>query len=151
MPPPPDAPRHRSSDPAGERRLSEEGGIAPDLAVKAEKIPPFGLRLERKRAYLDFAAKEIEGGRLEAEVDRPDELVAKFRAYLAEKKETYTDAEWSESAAYIACALRREAFTMLKGQGEGTKAMLPLDPQLSKAREVLAEAMAGGTPLKKAA
>lgn len=138
--------------PAGERRLSAEGGIAPDFAVKAEKIPPFGLRLERRRAFLDFAAKEIEAGKLEAEIARPEELIPRFRAYLADKEETFTDAEWEESAKYVACALQREALTMLRGQGEGTRAMLPLDPQLAEARKVLDDAMAGeSAPLKKAA
>lgn len=138
--------------PAGERRLSASGGIAPDHEVKAEKIPPFALRLERRRAFLDFVAKEIEGGRLVASVPpAPQALLDKFQASLVERKETYTDAEWQESLRYITQALQRESLTMLEGQAAGTRAMIPLDTQLSKASELLQEALAAQTPSKKAA
>jgi carboxyl-terminal processing protease len=137
--------------PAGERRLSVTGGILPDVEVRAEKIPPLALRLERRRAFLDFAAKEIEAKRLEADkLLDPQVLVVKFKAFVAEKQETYTDAEWQESLKYMTQALQREALTMLEGQAAGTRAMIPLDPQLAKARTLVEERLAD-RGLKKAA
>jgi carboxyl-terminal processing protease len=139
--------------PAGPRRLSATGGIAPDEPVKSDKIPPLALRLERNRAFLDFIAKEIEGDRLgaSAPVD-PAALIERFKNYLIEKKEEYTAAEWEESAKYITQALQRESLTMLKGEGEGTKAMIQLDPQLIKAKAVAIERIAKAKEaLKKAA
>ena len=118
----------------GGRTVFGGGGIAPDVVVEADPIPPLALRLERERAYLNFAAQQVEAGG--APLDEAAEVAA-FKEYLASKKIDYTEDEWKASDAYIRCALQRERMTMAKGQAEGFKAMMPLDKQLIRAESVL--------------
>ncbi|MEW6758784.1 MAG: S41 family peptidase [Acidobacteriota bacterium] len=113
------------------------GGIAPDVLVKAPDIPPLALTLERKRAFLEFTAKQVEQGSADRALLGTAQWSAKFRAYLAEQGQAPSDAEWTESETYIRAALEREARTMLEGQAAGYRAMVPLDVQLQKALESL--------------
>ncbi len=113
------------------------GGIAPDVAVEPYKLPDLALRLEQRRAYLDFVSREVEGGTLSDEAARADAFVQKFKASLDAAKERYTAAEWAASEAYTRRALLREYATMRKSQGEGFRAMVPLDTQLERARQLL--------------
>lgn len=114
------------------------GGIAPDVPVKADKIPPLALKLERTRAFLNFAAKEVEKGKLDPARARSADFLAAFKAGgMGDIK--YTDAEWTESEPYMRAALEREAMTMLEGQASGYRAMIPLDTQLLQAEAVLKE------------
>ncbi len=120
------------------------GGIAPDVVVKADKIPPLALKFERVRAFLTFAAKEVEKGNLDAAKVRSAAFLAEFKAYAAATPEgKFTSAEWAQSEPYIKCALEREAMTMLDGPASGYKAMIPMDNQLLKAEAVLKESAAG--------
>jgi carboxyl-terminal processing protease len=114
------------------------GGIAPDILIKAEKIPPLALKLERNRDYLTFVAKEVERGRMDPTRARSPELLAEFKAYAA-SKEKFTEAEWTESEAYSRCALEREAMTMIDSQAAGYRAMIPVDTQLQRAQATLKE------------
>lgn len=113
------------------------GGIAPDVKVEAMEIPALAQRLERQRAFLEFAAKEAEQGHLDAARAESPEMLDAFKAYLAQQKITYTPDEWKASEAYVRCALGREAMTMLEGQAAGYRAMIPMDVQLQKAEQIL--------------
>lgn len=113
------------------------GGIAPDVAVKAEVIPPLALKLERSRAFLEFMAKRVEVGSAARAWVGSDAMVADFKASLPEGTVKADDPAWKESEPYIRCALTREALTMLDGQAAGYRAMIPVDVQLLKAEEVL--------------
>lgn len=121
------------------------GGIAPDVEVKADKIPPLALTYERARTFLEFMAKEAEKGPLSRSWVGSDAMVAQFKAYVAASSKAPVDEKaWKESEAYIRCALSREAMTMLDGQGAGYRAMIPMDNQLLKAEEVLTKVPALG-------
>jgi len=115
------------------------GGITPDTAVEPGKIPELGVRLEMRRAYLDFVSRKIESGLTPARVSSP-EFLAEFKAGLQE--EHFTDAEWAASEDYSRRALLREYRTMTQGQGEAYQAMAPLDLPLQKAAELLRAAAA---------
>ena len=131
------------------RSVYSGGGIAPDIFVKNDKIPPLALRLERKRAFLEFVAKEIESDRVKSGNREETPAIDRFAAYLAAQKETYTKEEWQESLAYMTQAIERESATMLKDQGAGYRAMIPLDKQLAEATRYLREEL--GKRVKKAA
>jgi carboxyl-terminal processing protease len=120
----------------GGRTVYGGGGIAPDVLVKADKIPPLGLKFERSRDYLTFVAKEVEKGKMDAARAKSPALAAEFKAYAAANLK-FTDAEWAESETYTRCALEREAMTMIDSQAAGYRAMIPVDTQLQKAEEVL--------------
>jgi len=113
------------------------GGIAPDIKVEAGKIPPLALKLERRRAYLNFVAHKVETGQMDAKTAESPELVAEFKAYIEKQGDAFTPEEWKASQTYTRCALAREALTMLEGQAAGFKAMIPLDNQLLKAESLL--------------
>jgi carboxyl-terminal processing protease len=113
------------------------GGIAPDVLVKASDIPPLALALERKRAFLEFTAKQVEQGKAERPLLGTPPWSERFRSYLDEQGQKPSDTEWKESETYIRAALEREARTMLDGQAAGYRAMVPLDVQLQKALESL--------------
>lgn len=130
--------------PAGEEALTDAGrkvygggGIAPDVVVKEPLIPPLALRFERERAFLNFVAERVESGKLKAGGVLASNLLPAFRKAMSAGKEKFTKKEWTNSETYIKHALKREAMTMLQGQGEGYKAMTDLDTQLSRARKLL--------------
>ncbi len=114
------------------------GGIAPDIKVAAERIPPLALKLERRRAYLNFVAHRVEKGEVTAATAESPELMKQFKAHLEKEGDTFTPEEWKASEKYTRCALAREALTMLQGQAAGFRAMIPLDSQLLKAESLLA-------------
>lgn len=122
----------------GGRSVYGGGGIAPDFEVKAGKLPPLALKFERGRDYLNFVAKEVEQGKMDAARSRSADLLAAFKTY-ALSLEKFTDAEWTESETYSRCALEREAMTMLDSQAAGYRAMITVDTQLQKAQAVLLE------------
>lgn len=130
------------------RQVFGGGGITPDIPVKAMEIPPLALKLERNRTFLDFAAKQVEKGKLDAEKVQSPALLDEFKAYLTAQGKTPTDAEWKESEEYTKCALAREAMTMLDGQAAGFRAMIPVDLQFQKAQQAISE---GDKVAKKAA
>jgi carboxyl-terminal processing protease len=135
----PDAPSREVTHTDTGKVVYGGGGIAPDVIVKAELIPPLALKLERKRAFLEFVAKRVEKGAVDRSWVGSDAMVEAFRSSLNAADYEMTDASWKESEAYIRCALSREAMTMLDGQGAGYKAMVPMDTQLIRAEEVLAK------------
>lgn len=134
------------------RTVFSGGGIAPDYEVKLPDIPPLALKLDRNRAFLDFVAKQMDKGKLDGAKARSPEFLAEFKAYVTKSGTAFTDAEWNESEAYMRGALAREAMTLLAGQAEGFRAMVPLDQQVLKAESLLeAESAVEAAAAKKAA
>jgi len=125
------------AEPEDAANVEEEGGIIPEVSAQAAEIPELALRLERRRAFLEFMAEEIKKAELAIDSLEMDPLFGAFLAHLEQTEEDYTPEELEESRSYIRHALEREARTMLAGQSEGYKAMVPLDRPLKKAVEVL--------------
>lgn len=118
------------------------GGIAPDVKVAPYKIPELGLKLEQKRAFLNFMAKQVEKEGLTAKKVESPAFADTFKAYLKAREIAVTSKGWDQSAEYIHKALLREYFTMTKGQGAGFQAMLPLDLQVQKAEALMDQQLA---------
>lgn len=113
-----------------------EGGIVPDVPAAFEKIPPLALRFEQRRAYLEFVSARVPDGLQATTVAKP-EFVSEFRAWAAKEGPTFSEEEWEASRPYSERALAREFFTMTAGQGEGYRAIVPLDLPLREAIRLL--------------
>lgn len=134
------------------RKVYGGGGITPDIKVEMPKLNRFQSLLSSKSSMFKF----IRGyNAANAGYDKnfgPSESVLNdFRAFLANEKVEYEEADFAASLDYIRRQLRYEYVLGHTSQEEAQKVFLEGDPQLIKALEVLPQARALFQNVKKLA
>jgi len=140
-PAPPDstpAPKFRTS---GGRTVYGSGGIAPDLTVLADSLPPLSLAVERRGLPFRFANRWVNshpGVRLEAAL--PEGMWSQFADFLAAEKVAADAKRLSAERAVLERALRRELARRLSGDAAAARVALEGDVVFARALEVLKRA-----------
>ncbi len=127
------------------------GGIEPDVPIAPYKLPDLAVRLEQRRAYLDFVSREFEKDGLTAGVVRSDDFIASFRKSVDVSGAKYTEKEWNDALPYTKLALLREFMALKVGQAGSFEAIAPIDTALQKAIEILTKPAETAAPEKKVA
>jgi carboxyl-terminal processing protease len=123
------------------RKVFGGGGIRPDYMVKTKLDNPAAVRLQRASgAYLKFAVFEREQHGIKLGQEAGPEIMARFKAWLANQKIAITDNEWAAAESDIRDRLSIELQTIGHGAEAGFKYQCLIDPQVKKALEVLPEA-----------
>ena len=134
---PPDttpAPRYRT---VGGRTVYGGGGIAPDIVVETDSLPPLTLAVERRGLPFRFANRwvnahpEIRPGGL------PAGLMGEFTAFLALEKVSLDPTALDKERAVLWRALRRELARRMEGDAAAARVALEGDAVFARAVSVL--------------
>ena len=119
------------------------GGITPDYTVDGGKLTTFAGNLRfRSSAFFKFAVLEKEKHGIKVQQEPGDEVMARFKAWLADQKIEFTDADWKDpkNQADIRDQLGMEMQNVAYGVEAGFHFLSARDPQVKKALEVMPEA-----------
>ena len=119
------------------------GGITPDYMADNGKVTPFVANLRyQNSAFFKFAVLEKEKHGVKPQQAVDEALVARFKAWLAEQKIEFTEADWKDpqNQADIRDQLGSELQNVAFGVEAGFRFQCARDPQVRKALEVMPEA-----------
>jgi carboxyl-terminal processing protease len=119
------------------------GGITPDFRVDGDKITPFVNNIRyRNSVFFKFAVAEKEKHAIKPDEVPDDQLMARFKAFLADQKVECTDADWKDpqNQADMRSLIGMEMQNVAFGMEAGFRYISARDPQVKKALEVMAQA-----------
>ena len=119
------------------------GGITPDFTVEGDKITPYVNNIRyRNSAFFKFAVLEKEKHGIKAGQAPDDQLMARFKTWMAEQKIDCTEAEWkdAQNQADMRALLGMEMQNVSFGMEAGFRYISGRDPQVRKALDIMGEA-----------
>ena len=119
------------------------GGITPDYTVEGDKITPFVNTMRyRNSAFFKFSVMEKDKRGIKAGQVPDDELMARFKTWLASEKIECSDAEWKDpqNQADMRALIGMEMQNVAFGMEAGFRYISGRDPQVKKALDRMAEA-----------
>ncbi|MEJ2719806.1 MAG: S41 family peptidase [bacterium] len=109
------------------------GGITPDLEFEPKKYGDLERRLERDGLPFAFAIDYSTKHDISENFEVTDEILARFKAFLAEKEFEYKEEDMSGDAlAYVKKAILREVISKNFGRHEMYRAMLERDDEFQR-------------------
>lgn len=122
------------------RLVKGGGGIAPDIAVAADSLPPATRQIESHRLAFRFA----ELWHREHRSAKPDlaEASEAFRRWLAGENRSLDDASWERERPMIGAVLERELARRYEGVQAAGRLSAMRDPVVQRATRVLQRARA---------
>lgn len=124
------------------RTLHGGGGIAPDIWLESEKIPPVVGKIWRKGGFLSFAAQYT---RLHPNLERgftlDEKVYDEFQTFLKDEKELEIDInEWKGAMPFVESYLRGAiAEAVWNAEGRYEESYLVYSPLVKRAKEVLSK------------
>jgi len=127
----------------GGRKVFGGGGIHPDVRVELEELTKTTELLERKSAFFEFATRYRAAhpeAPDEATFEVSPELLAQFRAYLAERQIEVKDEDFAQNEAYVRRGIKAEIYSNYFGLVPRNRVLAEGDRQLQEALRLFPEA-----------
>ncbi|MCX6598377.1 MAG: S41 family peptidase [Acidobacteria bacterium] len=120
------------------------GGISPDEKFTPEKYNKFQIETLRKFTFFNFTAKHFGGkdAKLPTGWVPDNNLVNEYHQFLLDNKAEFTEAEFTENAAWVKEQLHQEFYTTAFSVDEARKVKVQYDPIVGKGIEALPKAKA---------
>lgn len=124
------------------------GGIAPDYEISTPSLNPFQAELVRRVILFpleigvgDFTKRYLaQNGDVTEDFVVDEEVLTKFRSYLAEKNIRYSEVDIQENLGWIQNRIKKEIFTSVFGLNEGRQVAIQADPVVQDAIDILPQA-----------
>lgn len=118
------------------------GGITPDWEIDLPEFTDLQLRLERTNSFFSFAVHYTVDHEIREDFVVDDEVLAAYRAFLAEKEIEYDEEALSEpeNLDYVKLAVKREIFRKEFGAKGAYIATLPEDEEIAGVLEMFRDA-----------
>ena len=120
------------------------GGITPDTEISEPKLNRFQETLARKYAFFNFAKRYLaeNNGTIPRTFEVSENVMGRFRKFLAEQEIPGDDAAFAANADYIRQNIKLELYLSVFGMDEAYKLEAGTDVQIQKAIQLLPQAAA---------
>ena len=120
------------------------GGITPDEKYEPPKLNKFEIDMIRKYTFFNFSAKWFSqhDTKLPSGWAPDEKMMKEFHDFLQTSKVEFTDADFTESRAWIKDQLKREMYITAFSYEESQRVAIEQDPAVQKGIEALPKAKA---------
>ena len=120
------------------RQVYGGGGIEPDIAVSAERLNDFQIKLRRAYSFENFAQHyTLDRDSMPEGWEPNDQVVEEFRQFLRDEDVEFEEATFTENVGFIKRFIKREVYISAYDLEQGEQVYYELDPEVEKALEAL--------------